>query len=250
MAHDDDDPCWLPARENRPLAPPPETRPPNDGCQRADFDTQFPEFDTSHPMPHLARVRRGGGPVTHAVRSDIRIVTKLKDGVAGITYVGTDPQRYGRQEVIAAITAVGASWEDLRQADLKAQAQERSVIPRPLLQIVDIGNIGGGPLRKNNPPPNGNPFHASHDLGVDVDDSVVRNDGKKGRSKYSENTYSRELTREAIRLFLDQKVLLVSIIFFDDPEIDLPTQFVRPDRNSHHSDHFHVRFKHPPGMFP
>src|SRR5437762_11534091 len=121
--HDDDDPCWLRARENRPLAPQPEVPPPDDGCQRADFDTRFPEFDATHPMPHLVRVRRGGGRVNHAVRTDLRIVTKLKDAVAGITYVGTEPQRYGRQEVIAAITAVGASWESLRKTELEAQRE-------------------------------------------------------------------------------------------------------------------------------
>jgi hypothetical protein len=163
---------------------------------------------------------------------------------------GTPLQRYARKEVIAALSNVAASWNELLHADQKAATSDGAVIIRPPIQIIAIGNRYGGPLRKNHPPKNGNPFHASHDVGVDVDIGLPRNDGKIGTCKYWEAEYSRELTRRAISLFLSETVLSVSVVFFDDPDIGLPKQLVHKDRHSNHNDHFHVRFVHPPGVFP
>lgn len=247
---DDDDWCWLRPRGNLPLAPLPEEPPLDDCCHRTDFNA--PDVPADHPMQHLARARRGGGRAAHAVRSDERITFPLRDR-PGLVYAGSDDQRYARQQVISAIYAVAAAWDDLRKKELASQANDPSAVPRPLLQIIALGNIGGGPLHKNHPPPNADPFHKSHDLGVDVDVSVVRRDGKTGRSTYKDKdaaTYSHELTREAIGLFLAQGILKVVRVFYDDPQIGLPPNIVSPDRKSEHDNHFHARFTPPPGEYP
>jgi hypothetical protein len=181
---DDDEWCWLRPRGNVPLAPLLEEPPPDDGCHRNDCDPHASEDHANHPTPHLAPVRRGGGRAHHAVRSDARISFALPPLGAGYVYQGTREQRYGRQEVISAIQTVGVTWDGLPRNEQAAHASNPSLVPRPLLQIIAIGDIGGGPLRKNHPRPNADPFHKSHDLGVDVDISVVRCDGKLGRSTY------------------------------------------------------------------
>jgi hypothetical protein len=249
---DDNEWCWLRPRENAPLAPILEEPPIDDGCRRANFDTQASDDHANRPPGHLARRRGGGGRVVHAVRSDERISVPLPRG-AGYLYRGTPEQRFGRSEVISAIQAVGRAWDALRTKDDEAQAKNPSLVPRPVLQIIAIGTIGGGPLHKNHPPPGTDPFHKSHDLGVDVDISVVRSDGRPGRSTYKPKdsaTYSRALTREAISLFLAQKVLRVKRVFYDDPNIDLDPTIVGPDSRTEHDNHFHVRFTPPPGEFP
>src|SRR5665213_694282 len=124
---DDDDWCWLRPRGNLPLAPVLEEPPFDDCCHRADFNA--PDVRVDQPSQHLARVRRGGGRVVHAVRSDERITARLTDR-PGLVYRGSEPQRFGRQEVISAIYAVAASWDGLRKSEQAAQGSKPSLVPR------------------------------------------------------------------------------------------------------------------------
>jgi hypothetical protein len=217
-------------------------------------DLPFPaEFDEAHPMPKLQRVvPPRGGRVRHAVRSDTRLTIALPASGPGFVFSGSPTQNRTMQEVVDAIVAVGALWNQLRLGDAEAKRRDRTVIVRPRIRVMAIGLVYGGPLPKNRKGPKGETlYHLSHDIGVDVDVGVVRRDGQEKASSYKEpSTYSRELTREAIDLFLSQKVLRVDRVFFDDPEIALPRNIVAPDRKTRHDDHFHVRFVVPPRKSP
>ena len=226
---------------------------------QAEFEGEeapFPaEFDEAHPMPKLKRVPRRRIPaIRHPVRADVRLTASLPASGPGFVYSGSRGQNRTAREVIDATIAVGAQWNQLILGDKEAKQKDPKVIVRPKIQVLAVGIVYGGPLAKNRKGPhNETLFHASHDTGVDIDVLVVRRDGKEGDGKatYKDTrTYSRELTREAIDLFLSQRALQVVQVFFDDPEIALPRNLVGPDRNSTHDNHFHVRFAPLAGKVP
>lgn len=84
------------------------------------------------------------------------------------------------------------------------------------------------------------PGHASHQLGVDIDIRIVRNDGREEPANYTLSTYSRTLTQELVNTIRANGVLKVQYIFFNDSKVT----GVQPWPN--HDDHVHVRF-FPPG---
>jgi len=83
--------------------------------------------------------------------------------------------------------------------------------------------------------------HASHERGVDVDLSPLRNDGREarrdglGKLKWQHGTYSRALTQELIDLLREE--LPVTHIFYNDPR----ARGVQPW--PHHDNHLHVRIR-------
>jgi peptidoglycan hydrolase-like protein with peptidoglycan-binding domain len=127
-----------------------------------------------------------------------------------------DEHRYGIPETVEALRRIAARWQAAHPGG-------------PRLGIGDISKRGGGPLRG----------HASHQLGVDVDIRIVRNDGTEGPTTYQADTYSRPLTQELVNLIRANGVLRVRYVFFNDRRV----MDVTPWPN--HDDHLHVRF-YPP----
>jgi hypothetical protein len=125
-------------------------------------------------------------------------------------------ERYGIPETIQAIQAVGRAWQ---------QAHPNG----PRLGIGDISLQGGGPISG----------HKSHQKGVDVDIRLVRNDGTEGRVSYQDATYSRSLTQELVNRIINNGILRVQYIFFNDPAVKGVRKWPG------HDNHLHVRF-YPP----
>ncbi|CAG9165471.1 penicillin-insensitive murein endopeptidase [Cupriavidus respiraculi] len=124
--------------------------------------------------------------------------------------------RWGVPEMVMALTTVAARWF-VR-------------FPHgPRIVISDLSKRGGGWLSP----------HKSHQVGLDVDIGLVRNDGKEGGAvTYKSGNYSRERTRHLVESILANGVLPVKTLAFNDPAIQHP----KVVRWSGHDDHLHVRF--------
>lgn len=124
--------------------------------------------------------------------------------------------RWGVPEMVMALTTVAARWF-VR-------------FPHgPRIVISDLSKRGGGWLSP----------HKSHQVGLDVDIGLVRNDGKEGGAvTYKTGNYSRERTRHLVESILANGVLPVKTLAFNDPAIQHP----KVVRWSGHDDHLHVRF--------
>jgi peptidoglycan hydrolase-like protein with peptidoglycan-binding domain len=134
---------------------------------------------------------------------------------AGPGYYGyySQSRKYGLPETIRALQAIGEAWQ-------RAHPQG------PRIGIGDISLRGGGPISG----------HKSHQLGVDVDIRLMRNDGREAPVVYQSPQYSRQLTQELVNRIRANGILRVRYIFFNDPAVS----GVSPWPN--HDNHLHVRF--------
>lgn len=123
------------------------------------------------------------------------------------------PRQYGIPETIRALQAIGATW-------LSRHPQG------PRIGIGDISFRGGGKMSP----------HKSHQKGVDVDISIMRNDRVESGTQYQNSNYSRALTQELVSLIRANTVLKVERIYFNDRQV----QGVKPWPG--HDNHLHVRF--------
>jgi peptidoglycan hydrolase-like protein with peptidoglycan-binding domain len=157
----------------------------------------------------------GGGGTTTGPHPSVS--ARLPSPGAGYYSYKPGTNQYGLPESIQALQAVGSQWH-------------RSHPTGPRIGIGDISLRGGGKMSG----------HASHQLGVDVDIRLVRNDGREEPTNYKLSTYSRTLTQELVNTIRANGVLRVQYIFFNDAKVT----GVQPWPS--HDDHVHVRF-YPPG---
>uniref|UniRef100_A0AAU2UZ21 Peptidoglycan-binding protein n=1 Tax=Streptomyces sp. NBC_00003 TaxID=2903608 RepID=A0AAU2UZ21_9ACTN len=154
--------------------------------------------------------------VAAGIAKDPAVFYQLPEYGPGFHASARPGHRFGRTETARALLATAAAW--------------RRRHPRgPLIDIRDIGPRGGGPI----------PGHVSHRLGLDVDIRPMRSNGRQGPINWRQAGYSRALTQELVDLLLDNGVLRVHRIFFNDPEV----RRVQPQPN--HDDHLHIRFVPP-----
>ena len=121
---------------------------------------------------------------------------------------------YGRSSTISAILHICQQWAD---------------------QYPDAPRIGVGDISL----PNGGdtPSHQTHEVGIDVDFSLVTNNGVEEPSNWKHANYSRELTQAFLDLIFKNSVLPPRVILFNDPHIP------GVEASWGHDDHIHVRFR-------
>lgn len=145
------------------------------------------------------------------------LFTKLAFDGPGYECYGYDndgQHHYGRSSTIQAIRHICAQW-----------AQKHPDAPR--IGVGDISLPNGGDT----------PRHASHEDGVDVDFSLVTNNGREEPSNWRAGNYSRELTQAFISLILNNPVLPPRVVLFNDGNVK-GVQY-----HAGHDDHIHVRFQ-------
>lgn len=128
-------------------------------------------------------------------------------------YGSAGNHHYGRSSTLQATKHICAQW-----------AQKHPQGPR--IGVGDISLPNGGDTRA----------HKSHEEGVDVDFSVIANNGKEEPSDWRHGNYSQALTQEFVDLVWANPVLKPSLIYFNDPQI----KGVKPCGG--HDNHLHVRF--------
>lgn len=126
---------------------------------------------------------------------------------------------YGRSSVIQAIKHICEKW-----------AKNHPDAPR--IGVGDISLPDGGDT----------PRHASHEDGMDVDFSLVTNNGREEPSNWQAGNYSRKLTQAFIDIVINNSVLPPRVILFNDPQAQ-GVQF-----HAGHDDHIHVRFQFGPNV--
>lgn len=126
---------------------------------------------------------------------------------------------YGRSSVIQAIQHICEKW-----------AKNHPTAPR--IGVGDISLPDGGDT----------PRHYSHEEGVDVDFSLVTNNGREEPSNWRNGNYSRKLTQAFIDLIANNPVLAPRVILFNDPQAH------GVQTSPGHDDHIHVRFQIGPNM--
>jgi hypothetical protein len=147
--------------------------------------------------------------------SDVSVNTVLPRNIAGIYSYQSEARQYGRKVMIDALVKIGHRWTQLHPNG-------------PRIGVGDISKQGGGEFSP----------HKSHRKGTDVDIRPVRSDGKQARTHHEVVEYSRGLTRELVKVFLD--VGPVEFIFFNDPQL-ISEGLTRNWPG--HNDHLHMRFK-------
>jgi murein endopeptidase len=125
-------------------------------------------------------------------------------------------KQYGIAETIAALLNVGMQWA------LKYPSG-------PRIGIGEISLQGGGCIAG----------HASHQMGVDIDIALPRNDGREEHTVVGAAAYSRTKTQELVDLLHGNGVLKVKRIFLNDSTIK------GREYQDGHGNHIHVRFQLP-----
>jgi peptidoglycan hydrolase-like protein with peptidoglycan-binding domain len=125
-------------------------------------------------------------------------------------------KQYAIAETVAALVTVGMRWA------LKHPSG-------PRLGIGEISLQGGGCIAG----------HASHQMGVDVDMALVRNDGREEHTVVGAAAYSRPFTQEVVDLLRGNGVLKVKRIFLNDSKV------TGREYQDGHDNHIHVRFELP-----
>lgn len=141
--------------------------------------------------------------------------TLLDASAPGLDASKPASHRYGLPETIAALKAIGRSWQAAHPSG-------------PRVRIRDISRCGGG---KFSP-------HGSHRMGIDVDIGLMRSDGRTAgvNFKLQPDAYSAPLTQRLVDTIRGNGVLRVQQIFFADPRVSNVTH------DDKHYDHLHVRF--------
>jgi murein endopeptidase len=150
----------------------------------------------------------------HPVRTHLDLP---EDGsvAVGLYMTHTTERLYGTAKAIQAILQVGLAWATAH--------------PGHAIGIGDISKRDGGQISG----------HASHRKGIDLDVRPLRTDGQRRRVTIHDAEYSRELTGKLIQAFVDNGIVPVTHVFFNDAA--LKKHPVQPWPN--HDNHFHVRFK-------
>ncbi|MCA8921227.1 MAG: penicillin-insensitive murein endopeptidase [Planctomycetes bacterium] len=151
----------------------------------------------------------GAGQQPPRPRSSRGFVQLAASGPGFASYAA-ESGRWGTPRMVYGLERIGRRWQGGG---------------RPVMRVGDISLAGGGPM----------PGHASHQLGVDVDVSPVRNDGRALPVTIFESSYSRALTRRLLGLFVSE--LPIQLIFFNDDAAG-PVQ-----RWPNHDNHFHARIR-------
>jgi murein endopeptidase len=125
-------------------------------------------------------------------------------------------KQYAIAETIAALENAGKRW-----------AAAHSSGPR--IGIGEISLQGGGCIYG----------HASHQMGVDADIALMRNDGREEHTVVGAAAYSRPLTQELVNLLHGNGVLKVERIFLNDSKV------TGRENEPGHDNHIHVRFELP-----
>lgn len=123
-------------------------------------------------------------------------------------------KQYGTFETITALNIVGMRWFAAHPTG-------------PRIGIGEISLQGGGCISG----------HASHQMGVDVDLALMRNDGREEHTVVGRPEYSRSLTQELVTLLHENGVLAVKRLFLNDDKIK-GRQY-----QDNHANHIHVRFQ-------
>lgn len=157
------------------------------------------------------------------LESDSRaLFTRMPRSGPGFDCYGYDSDgyhHYGRSSTIQAVKHVCAQW-----------AKKHPDAPR--IGVGDISLADGGDT----------PSHATHEEGVDVDFSVVTNNGIEEASNWRHDNYSQSLTQDFVNLIQNNPVLAPRVILFNDPKI-AGVQY-----HAGHDDHLHVRFQVGPNV--
>lgn len=148
-----------------------------------------------------------GGGISSSINTPLP-----RTGPGFYSHSGT-PRQYGIPQTIRALQTIGAAWQSTHPQG-------------PRIGIGDISFQGGGKMSP----------HKSHQKGVDIDISIMRNDRVESGTRYQNSNYSRALTQELVNLIRANTVLKVERIYFNDPQV----QGVR--RWPGHDNHLHVRF--------
>ncbi|MEI6064630.1 MAG: penicillin-insensitive murein endopeptidase [Pseudanabaena sp. ELA748] len=138
---------------------------------------------------------------------------KIADSGSGFECYGPDHKRFGRPEVLKAITSVAEEW-----------AKRYPSGPR-----LGVGNLSleqGGEM----------PPHTSHQDGVDVDFAPIASTNAEIGLTWTAPEYSRDRTQELVNLLKANPHAQVKLILFNDPDV----QDVEPWAG--HDNHLHVRF--------
>lgn len=145
------------------------------------------------------------------------IVSALPEAGPGFFSYTRPERRFGRAEVIRVLRELGAAWQ-------------RAHPDGPRIAIGDLSRRGGGPM----------PPHHSHQLGVDVDIRLMRQDGRETGVTFRDPAYSLALTRDLVNRLRTNGRLAVQYIFCNDPRLPGTRQWAG------HENHLHVRFQLPP----
>jgi murein endopeptidase len=166
----------------------------------------------SQTRPPATTQTPGGAPAPTGQSAAIN--TPLPESGPGFrAYQRNQGRRYGLPETISALIAIAAAWQ-------RAHPQG------PRIETGDISFQGGGRM----------PPHKSHNRGVDIDIHLMRNDGREGGTTFRASSYSRTLTQELVNLIRANGLLIVKLIFFNDPAVTGVTD------QAGHDNHLHVRF--------
>ena len=142
------------------------------------------------------------------------IFTKMPPSGPGFECYDVDDHRYGRSSTVQAVLYICQEWEKLYPQG-------------PRIGVGDLSMPNGG----------NTPRHATHEEGVDVDFSVVTNNGKEEPSDWRNQNYSQSMTQEFVDLAWNNPILPVSLVFFNDPQMR-GVQFA-----GGHDNHLHIRFQ-------
>ena len=130
-------------------------------------------------------------------------------------------RRFGQAAAIQVLQAIAKGWQ---------QAHPQG----PRIGIGDLSHQGGGPMSK----------HKSHQTGLDVDIRLPRNDGREAPSHIRDAAYSRALTQDLVNRILNNGILRVEYIFFNDRAVS------GVNSKTGHDNHLHVRFFPPSASAP
>jgi hypothetical protein len=141
------------------------------------------------------------------------LFVKIAEAGAGYSCYGPEHKRYGRSEVLQAIKHVCGEWNKRYPSG-----------PR-----IGVGNISlqnGGVMEP----------HVSHQDGVDLDLSPVASTNEEIGLTWDAPKYSQSRTQELVDLVLNNPILGVRVILFNDPNIK------GVDPWAGHDNHLHVSF--------
>lgn len=174
------------------------------------------------PQTERALIAAGAGQPpqtttsTPARGTNVSVNTPLSQNGPGFYSYVSSGRRYGQVQTIQALQAIGRAWQQTHSSG-------------PRIGIGDISFLGGGEM----------PPHKSHQTGLDVDIRPMRSDGREGPVRYQDAAYSRVLTQELVDRIINNGILHVQYILFNDPNV----RSVR--RQPGHDNHLHIRF-YPP----
>jgi peptidoglycan hydrolase-like protein with peptidoglycan-binding domain len=139
----------------------------------------------------------------------------IKIAAEGVGYscYGPEQKRYGRSEVIKAVKHISESWGKRYPSG-------------PRIGVGNLSLSNGGRMHP----------HVSHQTGVDVDLSPFVSTDEEIGVTWQDAKYSRSRTQELVNLILNNPILGVRVILFNDPKIKGVSPF------SGHDNHLHVSF--------